>query len=259
MADMSDLVALTVEQDVARITLNRPDRHNSLTPDLLIALTQRLGEIRDKPLTAVVLSGAGKSFSSGGDVAAFAAVASDALADYASHVVSLLNDAILKILALPFPVVAKLHGFVTGGSAGLVFASDIVIMADDAHIAPYHSVVGFAPDGGWTALLPSRIGEARAFAIQCLNTSILAGEALQFGLATQVASAERLDEEINRSIAQLREKSSSSIARAKRIIWTDERLAQVALDLDAERIAFVEQISKTEVRDRMAAFLGRRP
>ncbi|MEL7029264.1 MAG: enoyl-CoA hydratase/isomerase family protein [Pseudomonadota bacterium] len=252
-----DLVTLTLDQGVARVTLNRPERRNSLTPPLLEALIHRLDELRQQQASAVVIAGAGRSFSSGGDVAEFACRRGEALATYADQVVSLLNIAILKTLKLPIPVIVRLHGFVTGGSAGFLFASDFVVIAEDAYIAPYYTVVGFSPDGGWTALLPERIGGRRSLEVQIANKSISAVEAVRFGLASCMAPAAQIDQEVERILLELRDKCPKSIARTKRLVWTEERIAKIARDLDVERRSFVERILEPDVQVRMDSFLNR--
>jgi hypothetical protein len=93
---------------------------------------------------------------------------------YADHVVGGLNRAILRLAALPCPVIAQVQGALTGGALGLVLAADLVAMDRAAFIQPYYVRVGFAPDGGWTAMLPARIGARRARAIQLLNTRLSA-------------------------------------------------------------------------------------
>ena len=253
----SGLATLVIREEVAHITLNRPQRRNSLTPELLETLNARFDEAAANAVSAIVLAGAGETFSSGGDVATFSEYEGAALEDYADRVVSLLNRAILKMLAAPIPIVARLQGFATGGAAGFIFASDIVVIAKDAYIAPYYSVVGFSPDGGWTALLPERIGTARALEIQFLNQRISAEEALRLGLVSHIASPAQLDKEIDRIVGELKNKSKTSLAQTKRLIWTAEKLSNVESAIEAERRAFVLQIGSKDTKARMESFLQR--
>lgn len=175
---------------IMRLTLNRPKRHNALGSELIDGLRHAVQEIKTVAPAVVVIAGAGRSFSTGGDVAAFLAEAeaegsNDAVVDYAQVVVGALHDTILGLLCLDMPVIARVQGAVTGGSAGLVLAADMVAMTEDAFLQPWYAEVGFGPDGGWTALLPDRIGTARAIATQALNRRIGAMEALGLGLATR--------------------------------------------------------------------------
>jgi 2-(1,2-epoxy-1,2-dihydrophenyl)acetyl-CoA isomerase len=251
------LVLTAIDNGVARITLNRPARRNALVPALLEALNAALDALRPDELTAVVIAGTGRTFSSGGDVAGFAAQQGSALQEYARRTVSLLNRAILKILSYPIPVIARLEGFVTGGSAGLVFASDFVVMADDAFIAPYYVDVGFSPDGGWTALLPERIGAARASAVLLSNRHIGAGEALALGLATHVVPETELDKTVAALVAALSSKSRRSIAETKRLLMPPERRRDIERGLERELDAFVETIALPETALGMQRFLRR--
>ena len=165
------LVRMEAYRGAVRLVLDRPTRHNSLVPSLLADFHSALvAAIAARPI-AIVLTGAGRSFSTGGDLGGFQAEAADpvGLAAYADELVGALNDAILGLLACPVPIIAAVNGPVTGGSLGMVLAADLVAMADDAFIQPYYAEVGFAPDGGWTALLPERIGAARAAAILMLE------------------------------------------------------------------------------------------
>ena len=98
----------------------------------------------------------------------------DALERFGDAIVSSLNRAILALRALPCPTVAAVNGPVTGGAIGLMLACDITLMCRDAFIQPYYARMGFAPDGGWTALLPERIGTARTASWLALDTRVSA-------------------------------------------------------------------------------------
>lgn len=250
------LVLVSVADRLARITLNRPHRHNSLVPDLLAALNGALTELRDRDLVAVVLGGAGKSFSTGGDVAGFHAVPRGARRAYAHAIVGELNRAILALIDLPVPVIARVHGPVTGGSLGLVLAADLVAIAPPAFVAPYYVEVGFAPDGGWTALLPERIGAARARAIQLLNRHVPAEEAVALGIATELAPPEAIDRVIDGWIDSLDRKVACGVRATRTLLLPPERRAAIAAGLERERAQFVDLIDTEAVEAGMAKFLG---
>lgn len=251
------LVLTRVQESVAFVTLNRSGRRNALVPELLDALTAALEGLPTDGLCAVVLEGAGATFSSGGDLGAFAARTGEELRLYAREVVGGLNRAVLALLRLPVPVVTRVQGFVTGGSAGFLFAADLVVMADDAYVAPYYVEVGFAPDGGWTVLLPELIGHARAGRIQYLNRPVTAGEAMELGLAHQIAPVDGLDAAVEAVLHGLRRKSPRSLRATKALLTPPERLARIEAGLAAELEAFVTAITAPETADRMAQFLAR--
>ncbi|MBX3535492.1 MAG: enoyl-CoA hydratase/isomerase family protein [Xanthobacteraceae bacterium] len=250
------LVLFDIADGVARITLNRPQRHNSLVPELVAALNSALSEVRKHDLAALVLAGAGKSFSTGGDVAAFHAVPRGKRRAYAEVLVGGLHEAILTLLDMPMPVITRVHGPVTGGSLGLVLAADLVAIASSTFIAPYYVDVGFSPDGGWTALLPERIGAARAREIQILNRHISAGAAVAYGIATEATAARQLDEVIESWIATLHGKVRGSVRATRELLAPPERRTEVEGRLRRELDRFLDQIETEEADAGMAKFLA---
>ncbi len=249
----ASLVKTQRDGPVATLTLARPKRHNSLVPALLNDLLEAFGDVEaDSAVRAVVLAAEGRSFSTGGDVKAFFA-AGDDLADYASETVGLLNEVIMRMIRLPKPIVAAVHGMVTGGSLGLVLASDVVLVAPAVTITPWYSVVGFSPDGGWTAMLPSLIGTKRTALLLLANQSISAEQAVDWGIAAEVTSS--VAERAATVAAEIAAMEQGAVRSAKRLLYPDVEPLEAALE--AERQAFVEQIVTAEARKGMAAFLGR--
>jgi enoyl-CoA hydratase/carnithine racemase len=224
---------------------------------LLEDLLRQLEKAKTMPDTrAVVLQANGRSFSTGGDVSRFVSHL-DNLEAYAQRIVGLLNQTILSLLNLPFPVVGAVHGIVTGGSMGLVLACDLVLVAPEVTFTPYYSVVGFSPDGGWTAMLPEIIGSKRTATVLIKNKSITAEEALAWGLADMIVARERIQPEALRVAQDIAGKEPGSIRRTKRLLLDYQ--GDVARRLEAERIRFVQQIVTSEARAGMATFLeGRR-
>lgn len=252
---MGDLVQLSVDGDVATLTLNRPERHNSLVPELLEELLAALGRLHGRPeLRAAVLQANGRSFSTGGDVRAFYEAPDRAA--YAARIVGLLNRAVMALIELPAPVVAAVHGIVTGGSLGLVLGADIALVAPGASFTPYYTTVGFSPDGGWATLLPALVGRRRAAEALLLDRPIGADEAVAWGLATRVVPAASVREEALATAHAIAGQLPGSVRRARRLLWADA--AGIAAALEAERQAFVAQIAEAEAERGMAAFLDRR-
>ncbi len=250
------LVLLNISDGVAYLTLNRAQRHNSLIPELVGQLNDALAEVRKHDLVALVLAGAGKSFSTGGDVAAFHAVPRGQRRPYAETLVGGLHAAILTLIAMPMPVIARVHGPVTGGSLGFVLAADLVAMSSSAFIAPYYVDVGFSPDGGWTALLPERIGVARAREIQLLNRHITAESAVAYGIATESVAPEQIDRVIAGWIETLRGKSRGSLRATRELLLPAERHSAIAAKLQHELERFLHTIESEEAEAGMAKFLA---
>jgi 2-(1,2-epoxy-1,2-dihydrophenyl)acetyl-CoA isomerase len=253
---MSQLVLLDRRDEVAILTLNRPERHNSLVPPLLGELLAALETIRSYPdVRAVVLQANGRSFSTGGDLQGFYDHM-DALEAYAGTIVDLLNQVILALFNLPVPVVAAVHGIVTGGSLGLVLASDVVLVTLAASFTPYYSVVGFSPDGGWTALLPAIIGPKRAAEVLMRNHTIGAEQAVSWGLASRIVPTERIREEALHTAQDIVAKKPGSLRHTKRLL--SMACDNLPILLEAERSRFVQQITTAEARHGIAAFLEQR-
>ena len=251
----STLVRRQRSGPVVTLVLNRPERHNSLVPELLAELLSGLEDARaDSGVRAVVLTAEGRSFSTGGDVRGFFS-AGEGLEEYALETVGLLNQVILAMLGLPQPIVVAVHGMVTGGSLGLVLGGDVVLIAPDASITPWYAVVGFSPDGGWTALLPEVIGPKRTARILYGNESIRADAAVQWGLAAEIVPGNEIEERAATVALELAAMKPGSVLSTKRLLNLD--LDTVADRLERERIAFVRHILTPEAQKGMASFLGR--
>ena len=248
----SRLVLLERTATGAVITLNRPERSNSLVPDLLTQLRVSLLEASEEG-APIVLTAAGPTFSTGGDLGGFWAHR-DSLASYAADIVGQLNDVIVTMLTLPSPIVTPVHGMVTGGSMGLVLASDVVLVSPEATFRPWYGAVGFSPDGGWTALLPELIGRRRARAVVLADETITAEQAVAWGLATELVPADDLQTAATRYASQLAAQQAGTVHHAKELLADD--LDAVRARLESEREHFLHQIVTAEAVDGMARFLG---
>lgn len=248
---MSQLVLIEETETSAKLTLNRPDQHNALVPELLAELNTHLAALSNRhDLQSVVLAANGRSFSTGGDVRGFWR-AEDRVV-YSQSIVGALHDAILSMMALPCPVLANIHGPITGGSFGLMLAADLVAITERTFAQPYYSVVGFAPDGGWTAILPDRIGAHRAGRILSLNERLDAQTLLSLGLAD--ALCKEPEQQIATWLANLNGVAKGSSKTIKGLLKADQ-LSRYRQGLDHERDAFVERITLPEVTEGMRKFL----
>ena len=251
---MGELVIVERDGPVALLTLNRAERHNSLVPELLgetLAAIEAVGA--QASVRAVVLQANGRSFSTGGDVRGFYDHRNN-LEGYAAEVVGLLNRVILAMIELPVPIVTAVHSMVTGGSMGLVLGSDIVLVAPEASFTPYYSVVGFSPDGGWTAMLPAVIGLKRAGEILMRNQTITAEQAVAWGLASRIVPEDRIREEALSTARELAAMKTGSIGHTKATLGP--ACYDLEARLEAERARFVQQIVTDEARQGIEAFLG---
>jgi 2-(1,2-epoxy-1,2-dihydrophenyl)acetyl-CoA isomerase len=247
-------ILLELAVPIATITLNRPERHNSLIPDLLHQLLDALAVVAANPeIRAVVLQANGRSFSTGGDVKAFYEQR-EKIEEYANLIVGLLNEAILAMIELPIPIVMAVHSLVTGGSLGLVLASDIVLITPNVRFIPYYSVVGFSPDGGWTALLPAIISHHRTAEILMTNGTIVSQAAIDWGIANRLVAVDQIRAAANEVALEIAKQKTGAIRRTKHLLYPSTDAIKKALD--AERDQFVRQIITEEAQAGMAAFLG---
>ncbi|WP_323761951.1 enoyl-CoA hydratase/isomerase family protein [Maricaulis sp.] len=246
------------DDEVVRITLNRPGHGNALEPVLLNALCDALGDSRNA--RTVILTGAGRAFSSGGDIREFQARADDpaSLEAFGDTVVSALNRAILALRALPCPTIAAVNGPLTGGAIGLMLACDITLMSRDAFIQPYYARMGFAPDGGWTALLPARIGAGRAGSWLAQDSRLDADAALAMGVVDRVCDARNFAGQLA-ELTQLQAAHDPQTALASRQLL-DAGLGSPTLAerLELELASFKQLLIRPEARQRMEAFLAPR-
>lgn len=251
---MSDLILQERQDEVIILTLNRPERHNSLIPALLEALLDALQGIgEDDAIRAVVLQANGRSFSTGGDAQGFLDHAAD-VAAYSRRIVGLLNAVILALVDLPAPVVTAVHGILSGGSLGFVLGSDVVLVAPEARFAPYYSEVGPSPDGGWAALLPLLVGHKRAGYVLYTNQAIDAETAVAWGLANRVAPAAEIRDEALAVAQNIAAKKPGSIRHTKLLLNMDREL--IAERLEAERAHFLQQIVTDEAMDGFRDFMA---
>jgi len=243
-----------------RLTLAAPARCNSLEPSILLELARGLDRARDEGAAVVTLRAEGRHFSTGGDVSAFLAACEAGNGDaYADQVVGLLQGIVRRLLSMPAIVLTAAQGAVTGGSAGLIFASDLVILAEDAFLQPYFTAVGFSPDGGWSALLPERIGAGRALQIQLTNERVDAAAACALGLARQTVPTAHLDTALDALTERIaRDHDIDAMLDAKMLVWDDARLARIDTRLEAELRSFKRRIATAASLKGMRAFLDQR-
>lgn len=241
---------------VQRLTLARPGMQNALVPELLDDLLRALGDLaRRGECRAVVLAAEGPAFSIGGDMRRFRRERDGDLAGYSSALVGKLNQAILALVDLPQPVVAAVHGVVTGGSIGLALAADLVYLAPQAAFKAHYATAGFGPDGGWTALVGRLAGTRRAAAALLLNRTVRAEEAVAWGLANEVVPAERVADAALDAARKIAGYPQGTMHAAKRLLRLDR--AALADDLEAERRHFLDLIATPQAQAGVDEFLRR--
>jgi len=227
------------EQDggIGRVTLNRPDSLNAWTEDFGLELKQVIsGDAADESVRAVVITGAGRGFSSGADLkAGFHPHPEDGMPDIRKELVEVYHPIIAGVRRLEKPVVAAVNGPAVGIGASLAFACDLVLAAESAFFGLAFVNIGLMPDGGSTLFVPTAVGKARAFQMALLGERVPAGRALEWGLVNYVYPDNQLMDEANELVATLAAGPTRSYASSKlalnRMLYPD---LDGQLDLEAE-------------------------
>jgi 2-(1,2-epoxy-1,2-dihydrophenyl)acetyl-CoA isomerase len=221
---------------VGRITLNRPETLNAWTAEFGRELKQVVeGEASQESVRAVIVTGAGRGFSSGADLKAGFEPAEDGMPDIRKELHEIYHPVIAGIRRLPKPVVAAVNGPAVGIGCSLALACDLVMAADSAFLGLAFVNIGLMPDGGSTAFVPPAVGKARAFQMALLGERVPAATALEWGLVNSVHPDDALMGEANALVEALAAGPTRSYASSKRAlnqsIYGD---LDAQLDLEAE-------------------------
>ena len=186
-------ILYTVGDGVATITLNRPDKLNAFNDEMTAETMAALQEAgRDKAVRCIVLTGSGRGFSSGQDLAAVAG--RGAAFSIAEHLRHGYNRLVLQIVTLEKPVIAAVNGVAAGAGCGIALACDLRIASDRASFVQAFSRVGLIPDSGSTWLLPRLIGYGRAYEMAVMADRVPAGTAHAWGMVNAVVPHDQLPE-----------------------------------------------------------------
>lgn len=182
-----ETILYTIDKGVGTITLNRPDSFNAANEQLTTDLQAALADATTNPaVRCVVLTGAGKAFSSGQDLKD--APTSGSKRDLADSLNRRYNPIIRAMRAMPKPIIAGINGVAAGAGLSLALAADIRIMSSAARLVEAFIAIALIPDSGATYFYPRMLGYAKAFEFATLNKPITADEALHLGLVTMVVA-----------------------------------------------------------------------
>lgn len=249
MAD-ADRVAMSIGDGVAVVRLNRPDKMNALDPAMITALLGTIERLRTEPgLRAIVLSGEGRSFCSGLDMASFASIASGGspglvsgrLADRTHGRSNLFQHLALGWRELPVPVIAALHGSVFGGGLQIALGADIRYVAPDAKLSIMEIRWGIVPDMSGTLLLRDLVRTDMVRELTYTGRVVSGEEAVALGLATRVCADPR-----EAALATAREIAS----RNPDAIRAAKRLYNLADEDEAGRILVAESAEQDRILGR---------
>jgi len=239
---------------VARVRLERPEQLNALDLPTRKALLTALTEVaRDDSVRAVVLTGSGRAFCSGQDLAA-----REELVDAGTTVADSYNPIARAIRGMDKPVVAAVNGLAVGAGMGLALCCDEIVIAQSAFLSCGFVRVGLVPDTGTTAALVAALGHARAFELARTARRITAEDALSMGLVNEVAADDALDDAALTRANALAAGPALALALTKRlIVRAAYESPDVMLDLEAEAQGVAA--SAPDHAEGVAAFVEKRP
>ena len=221
---------------VARITLNRPDVLNSFDKAMALRLQEVLAEVAaDSSLRAIYLTGAGRAFCAGQDLAEAVAREGRGVVDFAEHLRRTYNPVVRAIRAMPKPVVCGVNGAAAGAGANIALACDLVIATAEAKFIQAFINIGLVPDSGGSFFLPRLVGTARATALMMLGQPLSATEAAEMGLIYKVVPAGTLEEGGYKVARQLACQPTQALALIKKLLSaTGNNTLEEQLELEAE-------------------------
>jgi enoyl-CoA hydratase len=253
----SDLpgVDTTVDNGVLRITLDRPSRMNAVTTETLDAVADALEKFSgDAEVRVAVLTGAGRAFCTGADLATSTDVSgppSTATIDAANHVVA-------AVRAFPCPVIGAVNGPAAGVGVSLALACDLVVATESSYFLLAFTKVGLMPDGGATALVAASIGRARAMRMALLAERLPARDALDAGLISDVYSDDEFAASVDALTRRLADGPPQALHFTKDAV-NDATLTELDSACARERMGQEVLLAAPDFAEGVAAFQEKRP
>jgi 2-(1,2-epoxy-1,2-dihydrophenyl)acetyl-CoA isomerase len=242
-----------------RITLNRPEAMNAWNAQLGVDLrdaVERAAE--DDAVRAVVVTGAGRAFSSGADLKAGFDPTPSGVPDLHKVLTERYHPIIVGLRTMPKPVVAAVNGPAVGIGLSLALAADVVIARESAYFLLAFVNIGLVPDGGSSLFVPERVGFARASEMALLGEKVTARQALEWGLINKVAADDEFDAEVDALAQRLAAGPTRAYAGAKRQLnaWLFSRMDE---QLELEATVQQEAAGTRDFEEGVQAFVEKRP
>lgn len=252
----NDKLLVTLENGIKRITINRPERRNSVDTETVKLFHEAIVRSDDDESKVVILTGAGDAFCAGADLQATSEhdiTKIDVTASLREHT----NPTILAMRSLSKPIIARVHGHAVGVGCNYALACDILIASDQAKFGQVFVKIGLMPDGGSTYFLPRSVGYAKAFELMATGEIISAQDALLLGLVNHVVPYEQLDATVDAMATRLAAAAPIALKKIKEGLnhGLDASLA-AALDFEAvnQGVCFQSE----DFREGVQAFLEKR-
>jgi 2-(1,2-epoxy-1,2-dihydrophenyl)acetyl-CoA isomerase len=255
-----ETVVYTFENHIATIQMNRPEALNALSlqlgKDLAAAVRQAIADNS----RAVILTGSGRAFCSGGDLREMKAMGESdgSIAAFLDEPLKALHEVIVLIREAPIPFIAAVNGVCAGAGTNFALACDIVFATDETTFNEAFVRIGLSPDCGGSFFLPRAIGEKRAAEALMTGSTITAERALEIGMINRVVPAGELIPAARQFAEQLASGPTGAIARVKRMLnatFSNDLHTQLALEAECQ----VESGQSADFREGVEAFFEKRP
>jgi 2-(1,2-epoxy-1,2-dihydrophenyl)acetyl-CoA isomerase len=244
-----------VREGAGRLTLNRPEKLNSFNEQMHEEVRQVLAEIKNE--RALLITGAGRGFCAGQDLADRRTMPSDNSIDLGATIEKYYAPLVRTLRAMPIPVVAGVNGVAAGAGANLALSCDLVIAAKSASFIESFAKLGLVPDTGGTYFLPRLVGTARAMGLAMLGERISAEQAAAWGLIWRWVEDAEFPSLIDQLMTRLASAPTRGLARTKQAIYASPTNSLDA-QLDLERDFMRELGRSRDYQEGVAAFLEKR-
>lgn len=255
---MTSPVLYHASEGVATITLNRPEVLNALNAELMQELRAAVDRAAaDESVRAVVLTGAGRGFSSGADLGARQSTSGE-MADSGALLRERYHPIVLALRQMPKPVISAVNGVAAGAGMSLALAADVVLAGKSASFLQAFSKIGLVPDAGSTYFVPRYAGEMRARALAILAEKIDAEEAQRIGLVWKVHADDALQAEASKMASHLANMPTFAYGLIKEALNAssgNDLAAQLELEASQQSLACRSE----DFREGVAAFVAKRP
>ncbi|HEX8176212.1 MAG TPA: enoyl-CoA hydratase [Pyrinomonadaceae bacterium] len=214
MTDRAEKLLVTLQDGIKRITINRPERRNSVDHEMIELMRDAMQNSEADGTRVVILTGAGDSFCAGADLAATSAT-DIANYDVTRAIREKVNPTIMAMRNLPVPIIARVHGHAVGVGHNYALACDMIIASEQALFGQVFVKIGLMPDGGSTFILPRMVGYQKAFELMTMGEIVSAEEALRLGLVNRVVPFTELDATVDAIAARLTSAPQIALAKIK--------------------------------------------
>lgn len=256
MTEQSEKLLVTQSDGIKRITINRPERRNSVDHETITMLRDAVQNSETDGTRVLILTGAGDAFCAGADLAATSA--SDiANYDVTRAIRENVNPTIMAMRKLPVPIIARVHGHAVGVGHNYALACDMIIASEQALFGQVFVRVGLMPDGGSTFILPRLVGYQKAFELMAMGDIIGAGEALRLGLVNQVVPFAELDETVDTIAKRLASAPQKALANIKAALNHGAQ-SDLASSLEFEAVNQDACFHSADFMEGVAAFIEKR-